>query len=567
MTGVWTVDRIFKLADIRRGLMDHGPDFAIRALHRWSNWTEESIPAKISDGLLFFILRFSSDEGDQVKLSKILHSPDDRPDQLENHPIVGPYLPKMSASSLGFPLLPRKGQADLFDQLLLKAAPMNLRYFAYLQELNPDLSPFVARLAHHVADVSQDRRIPILSDISTNLAAATEYLLPGIENPFLASFRREPLRWYFCPYGGLNYVDNCGQRTINSICSNCRVCILHNGSRQATEADFQPPRGIHLDRKPQTSPSYSVRDKSPLVTRLSLLLTCLAMMSSALDPRTDDRMVLQLLQSLPATERRQSDNRRSLMEMLDLHIATHMKIFFQLYLPLYVSVVPLTVSDQFKFVHLLVMVMLDCPVFDRCDARTPQVRDSVETFLEGLLAKGKNLSEILKKQDLNCKAFQQALVDNENSSSAYGRRAFADRRSVQLEMARDATAGQRLKYLHLILDDVWAAKLDALQYLGDAMRFAALVRTVLPGKIPKDEAFRMSVRDGLRMMIEMVGKKAVILDRGRPMSTAGQVEQLFDGLKHLGRFQPVAQRRAQDLPRLFRMPANRFEHTSEICAE
>ena len=62
-------------------------------------------------------------------------------------------------------------------------------------------------------------------------------------------------------------------------------------------------------------------------------------------------------------------------------------------------------------------------------------------------------------------------------------------------------------------------KLDALHYLGEALRFIALVRTILPGELTLEEANRMSIAQGLEKMTEIVMQKSVILDRGRPVTS------------------------------------------------
>jgi len=65
------------------------------------------------------------------------------------------------------------------------------------------------------------------------------------------------------------------------------------------------------------------------------------------------------------------------------------------------------------------------------------------------------------------------------------------------------------------------------------MRFIALVRSVLQGNVTHEEASRMSISQGLDKIIEAVSQKAVLLDRGRPVSSGDQVNQLFRGLKQL----------------------------------
>ena len=65
------------------------------------------------------------------------------------------------------------------------------------------------------------------------------------------------------------------------------------------------------------------------------------------------------------------------------------------------------------------------------------------------------------------------------------------------------------------------------------MLFISLVRSVLQGNVTREEAGRMNIGQGLGKIIEAVSQKAVLLDRGRPVSSGDQVNQLFRGLKQL----------------------------------
>ena len=116
----------------------------------------------------------------------------------------------------------------------------------------------------------------------------------------------------------------------------------------------------------------------------------------------------------------------------------------------------------------------------------------------------------------------------------YGKCFLADRRTVQFLLAKQQDSGAIYPFLTLLLDDDnWAKKLDALQHLGDALRFVALTRSVLQGKISRDQAFSMKIGDGLRIIGEKVGEKAVVLDRGLSVGDAAHVRRLFDGLRQL----------------------------------
>ena len=105
---------------------------------------------------------------------------------------------------------------------------------------------------------------------------------------------------------------------------------------------------------------------------------------------------------------------------------------------------------------------------------------------------------------------------------------------MQLELARNKELRANLPFLNMLLDEEnWMSKLNALQYLGDAMRFVALVRTVLQGEITQEEADRMYIAQGLDKIIDVITQKAVILDRGRPIACHDHVLSLFDGFKQL----------------------------------
>ena len=65
------------------------------------------------------------------------------------------------------------------------------------------------------------------------------------------------------------------------------------------------------------------------------------------------------------------------------------------------------------------------------------------------------------------------------------------------------------------------------------MRFIALVRSVLQNTVTLEDARRMTIRQGLDKLIDAVRQKAVLLDRGRPVSSPDQVNKLFHGLKML----------------------------------
>ncbi|KAI9554117.1 hypothetical protein GHT06_019389 [Daphnia sinensis] len=111
---------------------------------------------------------------------------------------------------------------------------------------------------------------------------------------------------------------------------------------------------------------------------------------------------------------------------------------------------------------------------------------------------------------------------------------FADRQTLQLELARNGQLRKTLPFLSFLLDDEnWMRKLNTLQYLGDALRFVALVRTVLAGEITVEEANRITIAQGLVKITDIVMQKMILLDRGCPVATREHVIDLFDGFKQL----------------------------------
>ena len=127
-------------------------------------------------------------------------------------------------------------------------------------------------------------------------------------------------------------------------------------------------------------------------------------------------------------------------------------------------------------------------------------------------------------------SFRKSLLDDETFHWAYARLIiFAGHKSVQLELVRNQQLRQRFPFLDMLLDDDnWARKLYSLQYLGDSMRFVALVRTVLQGEITQRNVLSgMSIDQGLEMIVDIVTEKAVILHRAP--RTARSVPRSRDG--------------------------------------
>ena len=167
-------------------------------------------------------------------------------------------------------------------------------------------------------------------------------------------------------------------------------------------------------------------------------------------------------------------------------------------------------------------------------------------------------------------SFRKSLLDDETFHWAYARLIiFAGHKSVQLELVRNQQLRQRFPFLDMLLDDDnWARKLYSLQYLGDFMRFVALVRTVLQGEITQRNVLSgMSIDQGLEMIVDIVTEKAVILHRATrtarsvPRSRDGSFRQ-FQGI--VEQIQSDRKRRKENIFGLLWMPRSKHETQAQI---
>lgn len=564
LTGNWNLYRICQTAVTRKMLTENRDEMAHNSISEWTRLVRGQENPSVTDAFLFFILRFSSSEGDKTKLDALL-SRQRVAQKLSSHSVVGNYIKVMSPLTLGFDLLPTGQSAFTFEQRLKTSGSLMVHYPHYgsLQEIQPDLAPFIARLMFHAADIADANQISILQEMSIY---PDLIFLPGIDNhPYLASFNLEGFRWFICSCGTANCVGNCGHPILESVCVNCKVRLSNGypnsrpGVRRATITDFAPPKGFFTSKTPSSSPALSIRGKTPVVTRFSLLLTSLSLMKFALDPRVAEEHVVQLLKTLNEGQPPGQD-RRSLIRLLSGHVVVHLDVFVQLL----VTSRRLTKPDQFRVAHLLLHKMMDfkhASIVTQPDRlqNSPDVRDEFENALAILVNNHGHIEDeldrITEQLDESSLAFRNCLLHNEKSYWAYAPRVFADRRSVKLELARNVNLGQSLPFLSLLMDDDWANKLDALQFLGrlemnillrisvfnnvfflktgDAMRFTALIRNLLQNRITKEEALKMSIGQGLDRLVELSSHKIVMLDRGRPVTSAKEIRKLFDGLKQL----------------------------------
>ena len=147
--------------------------------------------------------------------------------------------------------------------------------------------------------------------------------------------------------------------------------------------------------------------------------------------------------------------------------------------------------------------------------------------MDSLLAERKKLDKTW--EDLRLRFFH-----NEKSYRTYARIPFAERYSVQLQLARSEETYQKFPFFNFLLDDdKWMRKLNALQYLAEAMRFIALARTVFQCEITKEEAYSTSIEEGLKKITNAVKRKTVVLDRRRRVASEEDVTNLFNGFKKL----------------------------------
>ena len=493
MTQEWTLQRIHRLAQIRKQLASKDRDIALSAVEAWGRLRQNEHESGVTEAFIFFILRFTSGEGDQTRLNALLR---ERVvvDELENqHPIISPYLRILSPFALGFDLLPAGGIAPQFDELLNTGNPFTgiFMHYPMLFEQAQEWAPFIARLAFHATDVSANANIGILSGLATDLAIAAQCFLPGIDNhPYLASFNAEAPRWFICTCGQANCVGNCGNPTAESICVQCSVPLTHaypnprQGVRRATIQDFQPPRGWHTQRDPSTTATFTVREKNPVVTRFALLLNSLTLMNAALNPRTDNNSIVQFMHTLPLTDRNpggRQDDRRSLVRVLSRHIIVHLDLLIRLL----ITRQQITTPDMFRIAHLLLHKLRDyrnlsLTAIAQHFTQNVQTREGFEVALTDFLAQQRNvareLDKLAQQSDGASKTFQQALVVNESSYWTYARRVFSDRQSAQLELARNPRLRSEFPFLNLLLDDEkWARKLNALRYLGEVIKYFLFV--------------------------------------------------------------------------------------------
>lgn len=125
MTNGWTMKRIHQLALIRKALASGNAriNVAIEALTEWSKLRREGHDPEATESFLFFILNFSSDQGDEMRLGDIFARLEDS-NEIRSHAIVGPFIQILSPISLGFDLQPI-GRSQQFEERLVNGLPYN----------------------------------------------------------------------------------------------------------------------------------------------------------------------------------------------------------------------------------------------------------------------------------------------------------------------------------------------------------------------------------------------------------------------------------------------------------
>lgn len=551
MTDDWSVARIRRLAEIRRVLTENEDDTLFDAMDEWAERLRNEDDARVLEGYLFFLLRFGSREGDQTRLNAIF-SHKRAPEELNRHAIISEFKETFTPMALGFPLQPANGRVTEMQEMLKKGQPMHtvLHQYDLLVGLTAQWAPYIARLAIHATDVVHSKGVDYLYALASNPVRAANLFLPGVDNhPYLASYRTGEGRWYVCDCQTLCWVLNCGQPTLQSFCGGCNRALAvvqytaRPGVRLAAAVDFGPPRGLHVGRNPALNPTYSVRELNPAVTRLALLLNSLCLLYGTLSANMNDVTAQQLMQTLPLTERinrnGQADNRQSLSQLLVQHVLVNLEILCKLLVTR-----TLTTPDQFRIGHLLLHKVLETadprltskglPGFEESIDAREEFERALDRLLTAQANLGAELDRIDGQADEASKNFQRAVKNNEQSYWIYARQTSSSRETVQLALARDVNLKNQLPFLNLLVDDEqWAPKLDALIHLGDAVRFVAVVRSTLQGKLSKEEADIMTIANGIEKIIEILEEGAVILDRGRPVATGEQVRKLFFGFQQL----------------------------------
>ena len=174
------------------------------------------------------VLRFASGEEDETQLYAMLHNPLISDELKNQHPIISHFRRILSPVALGFDLKPKGGNASRVNELLKNGPNINdiCVFYPILQEKSPEWAPFIARLAFHATDVAESGQISILETLATDLNAASQCFLPGInDHSLLADFNLDRRRWYVCTCGTLCFVGNCGKPTPHSICTSCSTAL------------------------------------------------------------------------------------------------------------------------------------------------------------------------------------------------------------------------------------------------------------------------------------------------------------------------------------------------------
>lgn len=412
-----------------------------------------------------------------------------------------------------------------------------------LDVINQDYGPLIRRLAVHLSDIAGENRIDILGQLVQNPWTTNNYHLPGVdEHVDIDLFRGSPekFRWYVCPApcNYINYVGNCGRLVVESICNRCSRSLTRiPGVRQATLQDFRSPTGFLLHWTPSACPAYRARNVTAIVTRFCQLLLSLAITQGVLTARLSPDQIDDMFSTIPDIDRPNVMDRQTLLELLLRYTITSLNVFFELHSGLNIRT---TITDRFKAAHLLLNrlseTQLDGLTTEAAQyAQTVQARERFELAITDFLSNHDYIINELQEGsriERNIEIFKSELKEN-SQIWIYQPVIFVSRRSILLELTRAKSEAVRFPFLELLMDDVTALKLDALHYLGDAVRFLALVRTTLQRVVTRRDSIELTIGEGLRRIEEIVQGTPILLDRGHRVGSFEDIQKLFDGFSEL----------------------------------
>lgn len=425
----------------------------------------------------------------------------------------------LRAFTLGFELLPPDGEVH---QLIVDSDSTE----------TPSDDRLIYRLAVHLADVARSANINILRQISTDVTTTDNFYLPGVgrclNRPTDNATSKMFSRICECPHADI--LSNAQDDDVPSACKKCG-CPIVTGDLH----DTNPKKGFLFYWDPTSSPTYSLSSHEEMVCRLCQLLVSLAIAAGLMKCELRPEEVQQLISGY----RPEAIDHVSLGGLLSRNIMSNLNSFLDKYLR---REVRLTLESKFRIIHLLLNSFLTSTLPSAltaeatCYIRT-EARERFEAAISDVLRRNSDLlSELRRVRQLNWSSdeFGQAM-DRNSHLWPYQPRVQASRSTV-LDCLKRKEADQ-YPFLNMLVEDEnqpkWPAILNANTCLGDALRFVALVRTTLKGRITREEASKMKIKDGLMMIKDVVQHETIALDGGRKVSRLNDIKHLFDALRQL----------------------------------